>query len=37
MTAIEDAVRAWVHGIYPTEAGVELLIRGGRAIYEGAP
>ncbi|MBX3196449.1 MAG: hypothetical protein KF727_15295 [Microbacteriaceae bacterium] len=37
MTDIEDAVRAWANGIYPTEAGVELLIRHGKAIYEGAP
>jgi len=37
MTSIEDAVRAWANGIYPTEAGVELLIRQRKAIYEGAP
>lgn len=37
MTGIEDAVRAWARGIYPTEAGVELLIRHGKTIYEGAP
>lgn len=37
MTTIEDAVRAWSRGIYPTEAGVELLIRQGKAIYNGAP
>lgn len=24
-------------GIYPSEAGVELLIRSGRAVYDGAP
>lgn len=33
---IEGAVRAWAKGIYPTEAGVELLIRLGR-VYEQAP
>jgi hypothetical protein len=37
MTEIHDAVRAWARGIYPTEAGVELLIRQGKAIREGAP
>lgn len=37
MTPIHDAVRAWAKGIYPSEAGVELLIRQGKAIYEGAP
>ena len=26
---ISDALRAWAKGIYPTEAGVELLIRSG--------
>lgn len=36
-TTIEDAVRAWARGIYPSEAGAELLIRQGRAIYRGAP
>lgn len=30
-TQIEDALRAWAKGIYPTEAGVELLIRTGLA------
>lgn len=35
--SIENAIRAWARGIYPSEAGVELLIRQGRAIYEGAP
>lgn len=34
---VRDRVRAWARGIYPTEAGVELLIRHGRAIYDGAP
>lgn len=37
MAAIEDAVREWARGTYPTEAGVELLIRQGKAIFEGAP
>ena len=37
MTDIEDAVRAWARGIYPSEAGAELLIRQRRAIYQGAP
>lgn len=37
MTSIEDATRAWAKGIYPIEAGVELLIRHGKAIYENAP
>jgi hypothetical protein len=37
VTNIDDAVRAWANGIYPTEAGAELLIRHGKAIYEGAP
>ncbi|HEY9409027.1 MAG TPA: hypothetical protein VIP77_05545 [Jiangellaceae bacterium] len=37
MTAVEDSLRAWAHGRYTTEAGVELLIRHGKAIYDGAP
>ncbi len=37
MSTINEAVRAWAKGIYPTEAGIELLIRGGKAIYERAP
>jgi len=37
MTEIESAVREWARGTYPTEAGVELLIRQGRAIYKNAP
>lgn len=37
MTSIEEATRAWAKGIYPVEAGVELLIRHGKAIYEKAP
>lgn len=36
MSEIEDAVRVWAKGIYPTEAGAELLIRQGR-VYERAP
>lgn len=36
-TELEDAVRAWAEGIYSTEAGVELLIRQGKAIRKGAP
>lgn len=36
-TPTADALRAWAKGIYPTEAGVELLIRSGRAVYDGAP
>jgi len=34
--ALETAVRAWAKGMYPLEAGVELLIGGGR-VYPGAP
>lgn len=37
MNDIESRVRAWARGLYPTEAGVELLIRQGKAIREGAP
>lgn len=37
MTEIDDAVRAWAKGVYATEAGIELLIRQGKAIYENAP
>ena len=35
--AVTAGVRAWAKGMYTTEAAVELLIRGGRAIYPGAP
>ncbi len=35
--SIEDALRAWARGRYDTEAGVELLIRQGSAIYDGVP
>lgn len=34
---VVEGVRAWAQGIYPLEAGVELLIRQGRGIYVGAP
>ena len=34
---LADALRAWARGMYPTEAAVELLIRQGKAVYEGAP
>lgn len=37
MTTINDAVRAGVKGMYPAEAGVELLIRHGLAIRDDAP
>ncbi|TYL50444.1 hypothetical protein [Agromyces mariniharenae] len=36
MTEIATRVRAWAKGMYPTEAGAELLIRHG-AIHDGAP
>lgn len=35
--SLASALRAWARGGYPTEAGTELLIRSGRASYEGAP
>lgn len=34
---VVEGVCAWAKGAYPLEAGVELLIRQGRAIYVGAP
>jgi hypothetical protein len=37
MSELDDAVRRWAQGVYPVEAGAELLIRQGKAIYEGAP
>ncbi len=37
MSEIEDAVRRWAQGVYPVEAGAELLIRQGKAIREKAP
>lgn len=36
-TELDARLRAWAKGSYPLEAGVELLIRNGKAIYEGAP
>jgi hypothetical protein len=37
MNELDDAVRRWAMGVYPVEAGAELLIRQGKAIVEGAP
>lgn len=37
MSELEDAVRRWAQGVYPVEAGAELLIRQGKAIRENAP
>ncbi len=37
MSDLHTALRTWAKGIYPAEAAVELLIRQGKAIYEGAP
>ena len=37
MTELHDDLRAWARGDYPTEAAVELLIRHGRFVYDGAP
>ena len=37
MTSITEDVRAWARGIWPSEAGVELLIRSGHVVYDGAP
>lgn len=37
MSELEDAVRRWAQGVYPVEAGAELLIRQGKAIRESAP
>lgn len=36
-TTLADRLRAWAKGAYPLEAGVELLIRHGKAVYDGAP
>lgn len=36
-TPPDERPRAWAKGMYPLEAGVELLIRHGKAIYTGAP
>src|SRR5699024_9357357 len=35
--SLTERLRAGAKGIYAEEAGVELLVRQGRAIYEGAP
>lgn len=35
-TTAADRVRAWARGLYPLEAGAELLIRAHR-VYDGAP
>lgn len=35
--SLAGRLRAWAKGIYPTEAGVELLIRHEKAVYDGAP
>lgn len=37
MTTIIEALRAHARGIYPTEAGVELLIQAKLGIYDDAP
>ena len=39
MSATADGLRAWAHGTYAGEAGVELLIRsfGGRFAEQGCP
>jgi hypothetical protein len=37
MGELDDAVRRWAMGVYPTEAGAELLIRHGKALREGVP
>lgn len=34
---VAAGVRAWAKGRHTTEAAVELLIKGGKAIYPGAP
>ena len=34
---LADRLRTWAKGMYPLEAGTELLIRQGKAIYQGAP
>lgn len=36
-TSLTERLRAWAKGLYPVEAGVELLIRQGKALYDGAP
>jgi len=37
VSELDDAVRRWAMGVYPIEAGAELLIRQGKAIREGVP
>jgi hypothetical protein len=37
VSELDDAVRRWAMGVYPVEAGAELLIRQGKAIREGVP
>lgn len=37
MTDLHEGLRAWARGVFPLEAGVELLIHDGRAVYAGAP
>ncbi|WP_420112125.1 hypothetical protein [Pseudactinotalea sp.] len=34
---VAERLRVWARGIYPVEAGVELLIRHDKAIYDDAP
>src|SRR5699024_1753111 len=34
---LADRLRAWAKGAYPVEAGVELLSRQSKAVYDGAP
>lgn len=36
-TTLAERLRAWAEGMYALEAGVELLIRQGKAVYDGAP
>lgn len=36
-STLAERLRAWARGIPPVEAGVELLIRHGVAIYDDAP
>lgn len=36
-TPPDERLRSWAKGLYPLEAGVDLLIRHGKAIYTGAP
>lgn len=34
---VAERLREWARGVYPVEAGVELLIGHGKAINDGAP